>query len=451
MESRMRVMRFPEDHVRTAYDEPARRLSEAHIRHPEGIKRVWDDKPARRLSDAGIRMAKQSVGCRMTRLAALAISVALLAGAPGSPAQAREAAPAAESEGMVGDSMNAATVSIVTGTPGGTYFRIGADLAFVLDDGKQLRILPILGKGAGQNAYDLLFLKGVDLAFLRTDTLEQLREDKRLTKVDTRIQYISKLFDDELHIIGPVDVTDARQLAGKRVTFDVKGSGTDYSGRAMFRKLGIAVQAINVDQPTALEMLRKGEVDAVVSVAAKPVAMIAGFDPGGKFHLIPAKYAAAVEDAYLPASLTKQDYPKLMGQADEVQTLAVGTVLGVYKPVKGSARYAKLARFVDAFFGKFDEFLAPQRHPKWREVNLAAEVSGWTRFRPAQKWLDAHREPQASGSGDFTAFLNDQQPSAATGKEELYQAYLQWRKDRGRAINSLGERVPDRQTKGSSF
>ena len=70
-----------------------------------------------------------------------------------------------------------------------------------------------------------------------------------------------------------------RELAGKRVTFDVKGSGTDYSGRAMFRGLGVAVEAVNVDQPTALELLRKGEVEAVVSVAAKPVSVLAGFDP----------------------------------------------------------------------------------------------------------------------------------------------------------------------------
>jgi hypothetical protein len=46
-----------------------------------------------------------------------------------------------------------------------------------------------------------------------------------------------------------------------------------------------------------------------------------------------------------------------------------------------------VARFVDAFFSKFDQFQQPPRHPKWREVNLTAEVPGWTRFQPAQDWL----------------------------------------------------------------
>src|SRR6476620_4919612 len=132
-----------------------------------------------------------------------------------------EAAPATEA--ALGERMNANTVTVVTGTPGGTYFRIGADLAFVLDDGDKLRILPILGKGAGENAYDIRFLKGVDLGFVRTDTMDQLRQDKRLKDIDQRIQYIAKLFNDELHIIAPNAVKDVRELAGKRVTFDVKG------------------------------------------------------------------------------------------------------------------------------------------------------------------------------------------------------------------------------------
>ncbi|WP_018261404.1 TAXI family TRAP transporter solute-binding subunit [Methylobacterium sp. WSM2598] len=376
---------------------------------------------------------------------ALAVSALLLAGVPCSPAGSRDTSQAAgasqaagkqavlsagETEHAIGKRMNAATVSIVTGTPGGTYFRVGADLAFVLDD-ERLRVLPILGKGAGQNAYDLRFLKGVDLAFLRTDTQEQLREDKRLASIGSHIRYIAKLFDDELHIIGPNSVTEARQLAGKRVTFDVKGSGTDYSGRAMFRNLGVTVQAINVDQPTAFEMLRKGEVDAVVSVAAKPVAVVAGFAPGDRFHLIPTKYGPSISDAYLPASLTRQDYPNLVRDEDEIETLAVGTVLGVYNHPKGSERYARLARFVDAFFGKFDEFLAPQRHSKWRDVNLAAGVGGWMRFEPAQEWLDAHHEPLPGA--EFMAFLNERRPSASADKEGLYQAFLHWRRDRGSA------------------
>ena len=363
----------------------------------------------------------------LARFAAL-LGFAVLAAAPG--ARAMEPASAGVeplTEAALGARMNANTVTVVTGTPGGTYFRIGADLAFVLDDGDKLRVLPILGKGAGENAYDIRFLKGVDLGFVRTDTLDQLRQDKRLKNIERHIQFVAKLFNDELHIIAPNAIQSFADLAGKRVSFDVKGSGTDYSGRAMFRELGLGVEAVNVDQPTALEMLRKGEIQAVVSVAAKPVAFIAGFDPEDRFHLVKAPYPDTISEAYVPATLTHADYPKLVGD-DAVETVAVGTILGVYNSPKGSPRYEKLVRFVDAFFGQFDKFLAPQRHPKWREVNLAASVAGWTRFRPAQEWLDRHRE-EAASQPDLDRFFQSQLDRPA-GKEEIYQAYLKWRQAR---------------------
>ncbi|MCJ2049184.1 TAXI family TRAP transporter solute-binding subunit [Methylobacterium sp. J-070] len=366
----------------------------------------------------------------MPRLAQFAAFLGLAALTAGPTARASDTTPAdtaPATEAALGERMNANTVTVVTGTPGGTYFRVGADLAFVLDDGDKLRVLPILGKGAGENAYDIRFLKGVDLGFVRTDTLEQLRQDKRLKNIERHIQFIAKLFDDELHIVAPKAVRTVGELAGKRVSFDVKGSGTDYSGRAMFRELGVNVEAVNIDQPTAIEMLRKGEIEAVVSVAAKPVAFIAGFDPGDRFHFVKAPYPDAISEAYIPATLTRADYPKLVGE-EAVETVAVGTILGVYNSPKGSPRYEKLVRFVDAFFGQFDKFLAPQRHPKWREVNLAASVSGWTRFRPAQEWLDRHREEVAS-QPDLDRFFQSQLDRPA-GKEEIYQAYLKWRQAR---------------------
>jgi hypothetical protein len=251
-----------------------------------------------------------------------------------------------------------------------------------------------------------------------------------LKNVEQRIHYVAKLFNDELHVIAPREIGDIHQLAGKKVTFDVRGSGTDYSGRAMFRGLGVEVEAINVDQPTALEMLRKGEVSAVVSVAAKPVAVVANFDPGGRFHLVKAPYATTLDQAYIPASLKSSDYPKLVEAGDEVDTLAVGSILAVYNSPYGSERYEKVARFVRAFFGQYEKLLAPQRHPKWREVNLAATVSGWTRFRPAQQWLDAHQDQEVTSSSELERFLKEAAPGAELDKDRLYQAYMQWRTSR---------------------
>src|SRR5689334_2541348 len=47
--------------------------------------------------------------------------------------------------------LNANTVTVMTGTIGGTYVQFGADLASVLDDGDQMRVLPIVGRGSVQS------------------------------------------------------------------------------------------------------------------------------------------------------------------------------------------------------------------------------------------------------------------------------------------------------------
>jgi len=189
------------------------------------------------------------------------------------PQQQRARLARVRAQSAVSAGMNANTVTVVAGTPGGTYYRAASDLAFVLD-GEHLRVLPLLGKGAGQNAYDIRFLRGVDLGFVRMDTLQQLREDKRIIDPERHITYVARLFNDELHVIAGRDITDVRKLEGKKVSFDVQGSGTDYTGRSMFKALGIEVQIVNLDQPTALDLLKRGELAAVVSVAAKPVAVL---------------------------------------------------------------------------------------------------------------------------------------------------------------------------------
>jgi hypothetical protein len=92
-----------------------------------------------------------------------------------------------------------------------------------------------------------------------------------------------------------------------------------------------------------------------------------------------------------------------------------------------------VARFIDAFFGKFPQFLQPPHHPKWRDVNLAAQVPGWTRFGPAQDWLREQAVGQA-GNGttqaQFDAFLTRVGGAVSNlpdrQKDALFRQFLDW-------------------------
>ena len=86
------------------------------------------------------------------------------------PSNKGEVDPAAVSDGLKAifsystgnkgtrERLNANTVTVMTGTIGGTYVQFGADLSSVLDEGDQIRVLPIVGRGSVQSIADILFL-----------------------------------------------------------------------------------------------------------------------------------------------------------------------------------------------------------------------------------------------------------------------------------------------------
>jgi uncharacterized protein len=77
----------------------------------------------------------------------------------------------------------------------------------------------------------------------------------------------------------------------------------------------------------------------------------------------------------------------------------------------------------------------PPRHPKWREVNIAATLPGWTRFVAAQQWLDSqpaqaqHNTPSNNGAPADQAAASDGIRSASS-TEQLFQEFLMWRQFR---------------------
>ena len=76
------------------------------------------------------------------------------------------------------------------------------------------------------------------------------------------------------------------------------------------------------------------------------------------------------------AAFTDTDYPKLIEKGRQVDTIAVGNILAVFNWPEKSERHQGLERFVDSFFSGFEKLLLPGRHPKWKEVYLAATVPG---------------------------------------------------------------------------
>jgi TRAP transporter TAXI family solute receptor len=338
--------------------------------------------------------------------------------------------------------LNANTVTLISGTIGGTYVQFGADLASVLDDGNKLRILPIVGRGSVQSVADILFLQGVDLGIVRSDTLDYLERKGFAKDIKKQFTYVTKLYNEEVHVIASKSVRNLKELDGKTISVDLPNGGTFVTALTVFEKLGMKPNVVYIEQRIAMEKLKKGEIDAVIVCGGRPYKSVSTFKDD-RFHLVNVDYDKVLQNDYMPASLTAADYPNLIANGEQVDTIAVPAVLAAYNWAPNTDRYRKLALFVDAFFTKFPTFQNPPFHPKWKEVSLAAPLPGWNRLPSAQQWLDQHGvEPVARQR--FEEFLR-QSPAAAklqseTDKEALFRQFQAWEAERNARAQASSDR-----------
>src|SRR5262245_39145450 len=274
---------------------------------------------------------------------------------------------------------NAWTVGIAGGLIDGTYMRFADEMAKVLDDGDNLRVLPMVSYGAASNLEDLMYLRGVDLAITQSDVFEYFRTERKVANLQNRVQYILRLPIAELHILARNDIRSIEDLRGKKVNFGPVGSGSSLTGTIVFQRLGVQVEQVLIDQQSALQKLKSGEVAALVRMIGKPVDFFTRIPADSGLHLIPVPFTKTFADYYTLGELEAKDYPTLIAEGEKVDTIAVPAVLAVFNWPKGSDRYRRVERFVERLFTKWDNFQVAPRHPKWRDVNLSATVPGWTR------------------------------------------------------------------------
>jgi TRAP-type uncharacterized transport system substrate-binding protein len=330
---------------------------------------------------------------------------------------------------------NAWTVGVAGGQLSGTYMTFANELAEVLDDGDNLRVLPTVTYGAASNMDDLLYLRNVDIAVTQSDVFDYFRNQRKIANLEYRVNYIVRLPISEMHVLARNEITKLEDLKGKKVSFGPAGSASSLTGTIVFQRLGIQVEQVLYDNPTALQKLKTGELAALVRVIGKPIDFFAKIPANSGLHFVPIPFSKTFSDYYTLGEFTNKEYPSLVPEGQTVDTLAVPAVLAVFNWPKGSDRYRRVQRFTESLFTKWDKFREPPRHPKWRDVNLAASVPGWQRWSVADEMLRKIRpqdvDPQVA-SGEFSAFLKS---TGATGtanltadqREALFREFVQWR------------------------
>ena len=336
------------------------------------------------------------------------------------------------------DKLNQNTVTVISGNPNGTYLYLAYDMSAVLDDGNELRVLPVIGKGGYQNVMDVLHLRGVDLCITQSNIMTYLKKTGEMgPNIDARLAFITRLYNEEMHVLAGPGINNVKELDGKKVNFSDVGSGTQFSTRLIFELLGIKATEINVGQADGYQMVKSGEIAATVLIAGKPTGSFAKFklEPGMK--LLPVAYTEVLEQDYFPAKLTSDDYPGLIAKGESIDTVAVASVLAAYNWPRDTDRYRRVASFIDAFFTKFPEFQKPARHTKWKEANINSALKGWKRFPAAEEWIARNAEKRPTTNVAIDPGIVRQQaakaaPNDPAAQEKLFQEFMDWAKSQGR-------------------
>ena len=340
--------------------------------------------------------------------------------------------PVTEDENAKALRINNWTIGLAGGLLEGTFSKYAADLGKALDDGDNLRVLPIISYGAVGNVTDLIYLKGVDFAITYADVLDHFKNVEKIPGIERRVNYVIPMFQGEFHLYVRPEIKTIQDLAGKKVGFNTVGSAANYTGNIVFDRLGVKVEKVFMNNSLALEAMRKGELAGIVHVVGKPNELFTRFKPEPGFHFLPLEYTEKFQDYYTPGELTSADYPNLIEKGEKVETISVQALLGVYNWRPDTDRYRRCVRFVEYLFERFDKLRVAPYQPGWKEMNLAGTIPGWTRFPPAQEMLNrVAARPKIDPALARTQAARAA-PNSPAEQERLFQQFLEWSKQQKR-------------------
>ena len=338
--------------------------------------------------------------------------------------------------------INRGVVELETAGSAGISVRIGEELANLIDDGATRRLVPVVGKGALQNLLDLKYLRGIDMAILPIDVLDYASERKLIPANDPGAYYITKLYNEEFHLLARRDIKAVANLSNRKVNVGPPGSGSAITASRLFEQLKVPVTMTNEPQELALESLRNGEIAAVALLAGKPAPLVQALKDGD-LHLLEIPFNQAANPIYVPTRFTAADYPGLVEQDRPVNTVAVGSLLAVAELRLVPERNRNITNFVETFFTGFQTLLEPGHHPKWHEVNIAADLPGWRRYPAAEQWLQRNLQIAKGPTVDelrlmFARFIDERRqaageaPMPAQEKSALFQRFRAWQTGQAR-------------------
>src|SRR5262249_23165909 len=112
---------------------------------------------------------------------------------------------------------------LMGGQPGATFSQLAHDISVVVEDGNNLRVLPVIGGAAVQNVEDVLYLRSIDMALTTQEAMNYLKATGELgSHLEQQLTYVATLFPNPLQILARAGAKSIMDLNGKKVNFNNK-------------------------------------------------------------------------------------------------------------------------------------------------------------------------------------------------------------------------------------
>lgn len=327
--------------------------------------------------------------------------------------------------------LNEDTVLVATSHPTGSYFAMAYAIATVLEKNGAVRVLPLPGDGGMDALRDLLFLRGMDLAIVPANVLAHAKNSEALgAGLTQRISYVARLHNEEVHVLAGRHTKALADLSGKKVGVPLRDGRAQFAAADLFGRFRINVEVVTMPSAEALELVRSGELAAVLLTGAKPLPQLADMPQDGSMKLLALPFTAAMEEAYVPAAFRAADYPSLIPEGQVVEGVAVSTVLVAHSAKGIGDTTPSMTKFVPAFFDAMSEQPLPGYNKL--DVNLAATLPGWSRLPVAEDWLRKAQQRQAlTLQKNFDEFLRQTHPAGSPSptpaqRKKLFDDFVIW-------------------------
>lgn len=264
-------------------------------------------------------------------------------------------------------------LKVSTGSSSGTYSRMFKEFAAVCKD--QITQIEMPSTGSVQNM-DRILANEVNATIVQTDVLYYRARNEDLSNIKT----LFALYPEEVHVVAlkesvikeggtmgigakPAQINDVGALAGRNVA---AWGGSFVTAQVIRLQTEIAFTVIETDGfKTAIDMLNKGQVAAIIMVGGQPMSDIASLTAQYKLLPFTDLTIGKLKSVYVPAKLNYSN----MGQGGQGIPTVATEALFVTRAYKTQKYVESLAALRACFKANVDDLAETTgTHKKWASV-----------------------------------------------------------------------------------